>query len=639
MSQSQKSQASLTSFFKPAQPASSSSSYVPPSNQQPKAAFKAPTNFPHPAFRSSEENYTLSQQSYTSSLSPPPSSPVDHNEVPISPLKPVVVSSSAAGRVIKSSDDEDEDSDISLEDLATILKTNRAHHPNGTSPSTPNASRTKNVAFHISPMPILNKKKFDLKSLASYAEMDRKTEASSKRVKAMQEASEKQEFMSPRGDSASEKLKHSTILQDVVADQEDADISKVARAVMRTEATLSEQRWYFFDTQGSPPKPRGKPFPTRSPKEWKSDLQDAQMRDQTFVSGFAEDMVSFGKALPDEIFIWILDELCVETSEPLRASYCNVVKQSSEQVRRLLVPNVIRDLFESVGATSANTAITDKVCPVQALSTPYANRDWSRLRSLVVLLGQISKTLQARTYAVTLLLRMCCDRMVMENVDIFDAVQDTIDRLCRYVPDDSWESSPKCQIICTTLYDSVSQPILRLQMVQCIPSTSSRSHDLKRRLAMSFYFNSPSYSATHSHLMMDLGIFTDRLEDRDFDTDAQTDYRELAALIQLLNFALDDGRSIGLDLTDEKSANQYDRSIDELSGIIKGIMSSIGNPGAAFISRIEAKEGLELVSQRISDTLRSKPKAKLTVFDRKKYGQAVKSLDGEKKFMSSFFKT
>lgn len=155
---------------------------------------------------------------------------------------------------------------------------------------------------------------------------------------------------------------------------------------------------------------------------------------------------------------------------------------------------------------------------------------------------------------------------------------------------------------------------------------------------MSFYFNNLSYSTKHSHLSMDLEKFLDRLDDHEFDTGAETDYRELAALISLLDIALDDGRSLGLDLKDAETADRFDKNVDDLAGIIKGIMNSIGNPGAAFISRIEAKEVLELVCQRISDTLRSKPKAKITVFDRKKHEEKPKeNLDKEKNFMASHF--
>jgi hypothetical protein len=148
---------------------------------------------------------------------------------------------------------------------------------------------------------------------------------------------------------------------------------------------------------------------------------------------------------------------------------------------------------------------------------------------------------------------------------------------------------------------------------------------------MIFYFNDLSYSSQHSHLLIDLDKFIDRLDDKDFDTNAQTDYRELAALISLLDIAVDDGRSISLDLTDPETSQRFDKNIDDFGATIKDIMKSIGNPGAAYISRIEAKEVLDLVSQRISDTLRSKPKARITVFDKKE-----ENLEGEKKGMAGF---
>ena len=114
---------------------------------------------------------------------------------------------------------------------------------------------------------------------------------------------------------------------------------------------------------------------------------------------------------------------------------------------------------------------------------------------------------------------------------------------------------------------------------------------------------------------MDLELFIKRLYESDFDKTPQTDYRELSALVLLLDIAVDDARSTKLDMTDKETEGRFDKDIETLSAIIKDIMRSIGNPGAAFISRIEAKEVLELVGHRIANTLRSKPKPRETVFD------------------------
>lgn len=173
-----------------------------------------------------------------------------------------------------------------------------------------------------------------------------------------------------------------------------------------------------------------------------------------------------------------------------------------------------------------------------------------------------------------------------------------------------------------------------MQIALTIPSTSPRTHDLRRRLALCSFFDEISFRKIHPHEATDLNEFIDRLGDRDFVANSETDYHELTALVALLDIAVDDGRSSKFDLTNRDVAEQFDEDVDALVGAVRKVMRSIGNPGAAFISRIEAKETLELVSQRFSDTLRTRPKPKLTHFDKPR----VKSenLTKEKNGMSAF---
>lgn len=152
---------------------------------------------------------------------------------------------------------------------------------------------------------------------------------------------------------------------------------------------------------------------------------------------------------------------------------------------------------------------------------------------------------------------------------------------------------------------------------------------------MCFYFNDLRYASDHSHTLVDIDDFFDRLAQPSFSINPSTDYRELAALVLLLDIAIDDGRSIMLNLTDDAIDRRFNEDIDQFAAAIKDIMKNIGNPGAAFISRIEAKEALELVSQRIADTLRSKPKARHQWFDGTR-GRREEDLQAEKKGMTSF---
>jgi hypothetical protein len=399
-----------------------------------------------------------SERGYTSSLSPPPStlaSPASPKKENVAPQSQSLSSTGSSERVIQNSDDEDEDSDSSLEDLTTLFPTNRSSDTqprqgtSGFTPSTPAASRYKNVNnFHSSPLTFQPKYKFDLKTLLSHAENDEATEASSNRVKAMMASKDVDEdaLMANSGTVNPEKFVHGELLESVVAEREDGGAHKVKRALMRTEATVSEKRWYFFDTETKKTKVERKPFPTRSvPEEWRSVLVNPDMRYHSFISGFTQDLIQLGRTLPDELFLWMLDEVCIETSEPLRTSYLNTMKLCSEQVNKVIVPETIQNLFRGLRGTQDATIITEKIRPIQASSEHYSNRDWGKgnLLSVIRFLEQVSKPLEqeSRTYIITMLLRMSVDRVVCENVDLLYLIQQTIKRLCRYTPEDAWEAS------------------------------------------------------------------------------------------------------------------------------------------------------------------------------------------------------
>src|SRR6266481_5478836 len=92
----------------------------------------------------------------------------------------------------------------------------------------------------------------------------------------------------------------------------------------------------------------------------------------------------------------------------------------------------------------------------------------------------------------------------------------------------SMTNSVKCQEVCKSLFECVGPPTLRLKIVDSISCITPRTHDLRRRLAMCFYFNDVSYAKDHSYFMMDLDAFIMRLDDSDFDSNPQTNFRELA---------------------------------------------------------------------------------------------------------------
>ena len=151
---------------------------------------------------------------------------------------------------------------------------------------------------------------------------------------------------------------------------------------------------------------------------------------------------------------------------------------------------------------------------------------------------------------------------------------------------------------------------------------------------MCFFLDDLSYSEAHSHIVMDIDAFMDRLEDSVFLTNAQTDYRELFALVALLDIAIDDGRPIKLDLKNKKIEKRFNEDVDDFCIMIKGIMKQIGNVQVGYLSKVETKEILELVAQRISDTVRTRPMPKETWIDQAR--GRTEDLETEKKAMARF---
>lgn len=364
------------------------------------------------------------------------------SSTPAGVATPNVHSSADKSSKIISSDGEEEDnedSDSSLEDLSVILG---KKPPQKAVPSTPTTRKVNKASFFPnSPLTVQPKYKFDLKSLVEEAENDVATEASSKRVKAMMAPPEEQDTEVGNHLDTS-KLAHGALLESVVAGKEDGGMQKVQRALMRTEATSVNKCWHFFDTQKSS-KPTRQPFPSKTvPKDWKMELSKPDIRNQTFVSGFAEDMVSFGKLLPDEIFLWILDEACYESENVLRTSYFNTLGESTQQLKKLVSPKLIEETFQRIGGTSAATSIIGKIKPnAVPVTESILCHDWAPLRSLIRFYQHAADSLEkeSRRYLICLLLRLSADQIVYKNVDIITLLQTTITRLCKYSREDDWE--------------------------------------------------------------------------------------------------------------------------------------------------------------------------------------------------------
>lgn len=345
---------------------------------------------------------------------------------------------------IGASDDEGDGSDgseDSLEDLSTLIGRAR---PDNVSPApakkphdpfaTPRAKRTA-VEFHSSPLAFLPKHKFDMKALAKDALQDDATRLSSLRIKAAQETEDE-------GHSSEKNETADDALVGIVGGSTGHDAQKVLRAVQRAEPGQSGMRYCFFKQDYKVP--TSAPAPKKaSTGPWRLLTQGSiRTREQHLVSGLPHTILLKTGGLPDELFQWILDELCVQKSLLVRQEYYNLIRLCPEQIERLVTPGRLTDLFQRLGATDELKVRDSELTVSDHGDNPYPDREWSYLQSFLILLGLVADhlSLPSVMYVSQTLLRMCLDRTILCSVDTLAEYEHTIQRLLAAIPKSSWVS-------------------------------------------------------------------------------------------------------------------------------------------------------------------------------------------------------
>ncbi|RKF56829.1 hypothetical protein GcM3_192008 [Golovinomyces cichoracearum] len=560
------------------------------------------------------------------------------------------MSKSLPDKIILNSDD-DGDSDSSLEDLAVFIakrnprvRTRRVQRD--TDLSTENSSIAGRLTRpKMSPgyEPSINTKpkyKYDLISLAQSAQGYDATEASSNRVGEIIESQKLIDAQALISDNIHFDHTDSNQINllktvEVCGDGILQDSQRVKQAIERTESNSVSKRWYFFESQVSSTKLIGKPFPiTYLTGEWKKNLENAQMREYAFVSGFVEDMVVTGKLLPDEIFLWLIEQVSLQESDILRKSYINVLTNSNSQIKRLMGPELIAKIFLYLKSTCDGTTLKKRIQPSKEIPDYYSSHDWSPLLCILTLFSRVAVALlqEVRTHLTCILLRMSVDNIVLKNVDILDSFQKTINSICKSVSSVDWEQF--CKEICENIIYCVEQQTFRLQIVESISSVLVRSHELKRRLACCFLFNDLRFATAPSQNIFNFNTFIDRLKSKDLQVTHDTNYYELRALIMLMDIAVDDGRSSSVDLNDQCIEDTFNNHVDNFSMSIKEILGRLKTQDTGYVSKIQAVEAIEAFSQRVIHTMRTKPKPVHEWFVER--GKRKNALEQERRDMESF---
>lgn len=327
---------------------------------------------------------------------------------------------------IKGSDDEDDDSDASLESISAFIQRKKgpaSFQRDHNLTSTPQAKRVASTNLK-SPLTIQPKHKFSLKYLIEQTKQSDRAEESARRADELINQSDSDDDSSDDGDHLTEVQNDPALLQKTARDllsssEEDAKGDKLMRAMNRTKRDGSRRVHYFFDLEKPIVKPPRSQFPRKTAKGCWQCLADSRTRDQTIILGLPHAIISKGRTLPDELFLWVLDEVCVEKNAQLRMQYCNLVTLCRDSITRLVTGVQLYSMLERLGGPKylqgRKSAILRSLPKVE---DPYPRKDWTGLVTFLELLEQMAPDLSTPSVvgAIQLLLRMALDPIVNTTV-------------------------------------------------------------------------------------------------------------------------------------------------------------------------------------------------------------------------------
>ncbi|OAA72187.1 hypothetical protein ISF_01260 [Cordyceps fumosorosea ARSEF 2679] len=554
-------------------------------------------------------------------------------------------------REIAASDDEGSDgssSDDSLQDLTALLG---GHGPSPAPPTAANHQlqpttpqrRSKRPAAgssrpgHRSPLVNIPRHRFDLAALAKDARRDTALQASSQLARVpVRTATPSMPGGSGNG---------SDLTGLVSSASKPGDAHKVLRAVQRADPGHQELRYCFFrpslDEPDCPPPRRPPPPPEARRIPWTL-LTEGNPRvcEQNLVSGVPFSVVERRGAMPPSVFLWLLEEICAPGASPVtRAELCHLIAACPEQVAALLTPKLLKSIWERIGAADASLQ-RGRINVAKVSDEVYKGRDWAPLLAILSLLSDTASALplETRTYMLQLLLRMAMDMVVLTNIDIDDQFEHTFKNLIETIPPRDWDGF--CHDTCALLLSNFSSPCIRVSALLCLPTSSSRAHDLRRRLAATFLFRDASLARRAPEAAITLQAIIDRLGERDFDVSPGTEFAELRAAVLILDMAVDDG-SVLAGPADHAEEDRFNERVDELAARLGDIWRRINDAGMK-LARTEAKSVVEWVQKRVTHTVRTRRRPPTSIFDlpghQEQQQRQRRDLPRQQEFMKSFFR-
>ena len=549
----------------------------------------------------------------------------------------------------------DEESDSSLEDLDDLIALN----PSWRSPSplacslddsfsniqagknaesvkkqrTGKAHVEKSASPHRSTLPVIPKPyRFSLDSLAKERRQHEAGKDSVAQALSLMESYDQRKASSNerfRVLGQSSTLEADLITRLVRTEEDDDDVSRLQTAIQRTEALQYSQSWSFFEDHPDRPPFHREVFPAIKDQRLRPVVNESVSRQQAFLSGYVGEYANKA-SLPEELLLWIMDEICFETRDDLRYSYTDTLKHATVQLSPLITLEHIDTLFRKLGATATATDIETPVVPRAVLSQNIDHVSRPCLLSILDLLGSIAGSLatECRTHIFCLLCRLALDQSIVKDFPAINAIGNLFSKLADLYREEENDLEVRgraivdilqtntipyqLQTMLNTTYHSIKDASLQLLLLQTIPPLPQLVL-FRQRLALSFFFLDPHYFSAQPEDLIDFRSIAIHLETPKYTINSATNYSALAASIDILSIAVGCGNPLSPESAKEDKA-AFDRDVDILATKIRAMFTQIIDTSASHMKRTEAKEILEAFHSRLLFAVRTRPPPKKKVF-------------------------
>ncbi|KAI5810831.1 hypothetical protein BZA77DRAFT_297507 [Pyronema omphalodes] len=563
--------------------------------------------------KNSATHSPLSQTSSLSSLSPCPSSESDSmlSSVPSAPAP-----AKSKLRVVPASDGEE--SDDSLDDpFPSLTQARSSSFNSGSGKTTTAAPRKLSVPsrplkrgldddlFLTKPVkaktPANSKYKFSVTDILEDKRNEVDMSAELERARRMVEESERSTLPS----DGVQKFLEGNGTQEIGASVGDEGVEGLLKLIGKNGGRNMRTTWGFFEKTSGRAR---RQFPVNAVKGevWQAIRQEQSRRDM-FLRATVRDFEMFGELLPQEVVMWMLDQVCFERNDDLALAYYYTLKARVKIRPDILSLAKIKELLENLGAKSDALEL-EKPMTANTLHDPLAKTrviDFWNIQLLIRLFGYVTDGPDENRikYMSILLLRIALDHNISQKGDVVKRIGISLSKILGRIPDNQW--GQQSREIGAMIISTVVEPQLRARILRVLPVWSERLHEFRRRLACAFVFGDDEYLSKPYADLMDLNRIAELLNGPLFSVSRDADFSVLQALFAIVDVAIGDGATDG-------DQAQKNRQADIVCDMLRNMFTRIIDTNARDLTKTETKDAIDRLRFRLSFAVRSKLK---TMFD------------------------